>query len=139
MGDTLTDSVLEEAGSSISRRTAFWFKAAQMFGVPTVALGFIGWGAWIASGKFWEDAVKPVVASHVKTLDTLAEASKRNAESLDSLQKSHVEQRDLLQKINATQQDIRSVLQQGLKIQESTAAQHQEPPQPGPSGTEPHE
>lgn len=136
------DSILR-AGSAISKRATFWINVSQKLGVPTVALAFIGWGAWIALGHVWEDAVKPVVGTHVRTLDTLADSSKENAASFKVLAQAHAEavkeaneQKELLKSMGSTQVEIKQVLKAGLKIQKDAQAEsHAEKASDSPSGT----
>lgn len=145
------ESVLDEAGSEISKRATFWINISQKLGVPAVILVFVGWGGWIAAGKVWEDAVKPVVRTHVTTLDTLsansttqAAASTVQAQAMTVMAAAHqkqatdtAEQKEILKGIGTVQNEIKQVLKSGLKIQKEAADEHHaEKVSEGPPGTE---
>lgn len=129
-----SNSVLDEMPSGISKRAEFWIVLVQRLGYPIVVSGVLAGGFY----QLYKDILKPIAATHISTLDTLAESSKSTAKSFESLTAAHQDalseskrQAELLQQIGTTQHEIKSVLQQGLKIQQSAVGAHEEKQPPG--------
>ena len=142
----------------VNARVEFWTLIVNRLGLPTVILGAVGWFFWAA----YQDIGKPIAATHIKTLDTLAESSKSTAESFKVLAVAHEDtvieartQKVLLERIGTTQDEIKAVLKEQLRVTKSSAADAHtdahdaaeklekktpgldcdEKPQPGPPGT----
>lgn len=107
------DSVLNdvpEQPSGISKKAEFWTMLVQKLGLPTVGCIAFMWGGWQVCSWLGTKVIEPAVATHTKTLETLADSSKqtadngqRNAASFESLANSHREQTTLLKEIHQGQ------------------------------------
>ena len=120
-----SDSVLDDAKgpeSAISKKLEIWVYLIQRLGYPVVVSGVMAFAAWCG----YTDIMKPVAATHIRTLDSMGDSSKSTAASLEKLATAHEdsiketrEQKALLQKIGDTQVEIKQVLKEGLKIQQA--------------------
>ena len=130
-------SVLEEMGSGLSKRASIWVFVLKQVGLPTAFLGIVLYGCSIV----YKDIAKPVAATHISTLDTLAESSKSTAKSFEKLAAAHEDtvsearqQKEELRGIRSEQGEIKQILKEGLKIQKTASAESHEKPHAGPPG-----
>lgn len=123
---------------AFNARVEFWTLILNRLGLPTAILGVICGFAYM----FYNDIGKPVAATHISTLNTLAESSKSTAESFSKLATAHEDtvsearaQKILLERIGNTQIEIKQVLSEQLKVTKSSATEaHQDAARP--PGTE---
>lgn len=93
-----TDEYSESAGMK-----AFWFRAAERFGVPVVLLLLLC-GVLISAGRWvGTEIIKPAADRHLQFIDSVELSVKQQATTLEVLTRNSAQQLDVMEEMSAEQ------------------------------------